>query len=127
MSDPEHEFTAKPGGPRDPQGEQQVRDRVVDAVLPHLIALAEIGVIHSPPVGEIELRGDHAVLGVLVLTPSRDRNMVKIVPRHGLTPYQHADLEIQAQHAITNGCEPAECWRYHERLACWFTEVIQPL
>ncbi|MFE3196230.1 hypothetical protein ACFXHA_45045 [Nocardia sp. NPDC059240] len=96
-------------------------------VAPHLAALAEVGVIYSPPVGEIEVRGDEIVIGVLVLIPNRDRNTVKIVPRQGLTLYQFADLEIQAQHALTHGCDPADCWRYHERLACWFSEVIQPL
>lgn len=96
-------------------------------LVPHVAALAEVGIFHSPPDGEIEIRGDEAVIGVLVLIPSAERNMVKIVPRHGLTLYQHTDLEIQAQHALTHGCDPAECWRYHEHLACWFTEVIQPL
>lgn len=120
MSDYDHTFAETPGG------QSETHDQIIEAIGPHLRAMNQLGIIHCPPAGPIDIRESGAVIGVLVLIPNGERNLVKIIPRIGITLYQHTDLEIQAQHALTHGPVPGDCWRYHEHLACHFTEVVQP-
>ncbi|GAB3211253.1 hypothetical protein [Nocardia tengchongensis] len=122
MSDSDFQVAGAPGGERDSRFV-----RVAKCIERHTAAMMELGIIYADCHGEMVHRGDHVLIGELVLLNDRRRNLVKIVPRHGVDMHQRVELERAAQYALVAGPDPAFGWREHRGLGRWFQMIWQPI
>ncbi|MGW4718327.1 hypothetical protein [Nocardia sp. NPDC004260] len=96
---------------------------VPSAVERHLAALRELGIVISPPQGEIEI--DFAAKRLKIGHLIADGGGVELVARVGVTLHQFRALILQAQVAVVEGPDPTAGWRRVDDVG-WCVAIYEP-